>query len=79
MFPPLAGAEIPNGDATEHIKIVLHGKSGPMKVLGKDYNGAMPPFGQLSDEEIAAVVNHERTSWGNKGSAVTPAQVKALR
>ncbi|HEY9897611.1 MAG TPA: c-type cytochrome [Pantanalinema sp.] len=79
VFPPLAGAEIPNGDAAEHIKIVLHGKSGPMTVLGKQYNGAMPPFAQLTDEEIAAVVTHERTSWGNKGSAVTPAQVKALR
>jgi mono/diheme cytochrome c family protein len=79
VFPPLAGAEIPNGDAAEHIKIALHGKSGPMKVLGQDYNGAMPPFTQLSDEEIAAIVNHERTSWGNKGSTVTPAQVKALR
>lgn len=79
MFPPFAGAEIPNGDPKEHIEIVLKGKSGPMTVLGKQYNGAMPPFSQLSDEEIAAIITYERTSWGNKGSVVTADQVKALR
>ncbi|MNX69509.1 Cytochrome c-552 precursor [compost metagenome] len=79
MFPPFAGAETPNGDPKEHIKTVLHGKSGPLTVLGKQYNGAMPPFPQLSDEEIAAIITYERTSWGNKGGAVTPEQVKALR
>lgn len=79
VFPPLAGAEIPNGDATEHINTVLKGKSGPITVKGQQYNGAMPPFSQLSDDEIAAVVSYERTTWGNKGGAVTPAQVKALR
>ncbi|HEY9856485.1 MAG TPA: cytochrome c oxidase subunit II [Stenomitos sp.] len=78
-FPPLAGSEIPNGPAAEHIKIVLHGKSGPLTVKGQQYNGAMPPFPQLSDEEIAAILTYERTSWGNKGGAVTPEQVKALR
>lgn len=78
-FPPLAGAEQVNGPADAHIKIVLKGASGPMTVKGQQYNGAMPPFNQLTDEEIAAIVTHERTSWGNKGGAVTPAQVKALR
>jgi nitrite reductase (NO-forming) len=79
VFPPLAGGEIPNGDATEHINVVLKGKSGPIKVKGVDYNGAMPPFAQLSDEDIAAIVTFERMSWGNTGGAVTPDQVKALR
>ncbi|HEY9856482.1 MAG TPA: c-type cytochrome [Stenomitos sp.] len=78
-FPPLAGSEIPNGPAADHIKIVLHGKSGPITVKGQQYNGAMPPFPQLSDDEIAAILTYERTNWGNKGSAVTPAEVKALR
>ncbi|MBO9541830.1 cytochrome c [bacterium] len=79
VFPPLAGGEIPNGDAAEHIKTVLKGKSGPITVKGKQYNGAMPPFSQLTDEDIAAVVTYERTTWGNKGGAVSPDQVKALR
>jgi mono/diheme cytochrome c family protein len=80
VFPPLAGAEIVNGPAAEHITIVLRGKSGPMKVKGQMYNGMMPPFaGMMTDAEIAAVITYERTTWGNKGGAVTAAQVKARR
>jgi cytochrome c oxidase cbb3-type subunit 2 len=40
----------------------------------------MPPFGpQLSDEQIAAVMNHERTSWGNAARTVSAADVAAVR
>jgi len=40
----------------------------------------MPAFAtQLSDAEIAAVVDHERTSWGNTGPIVTPEEVRKDR
>lgn len=78
-FPPLAGSEWTNGPAQEQIKVVLNGLSGPIKVKGVSYNGVMAPFKHLSDEDIAAIVTHERTSWGNTGGAVTPAEVKKLR
>jgi cytochrome c oxidase cbb3-type subunit 2 len=39
----------------------------------------MPAFPQLSDAEIAAVVNHEGTSWGSSAPAVVPDDVKRLR
>lgn len=78
-FPPLAGSEYTNGDATKHIQIVLNGLTGPVTVSGKQYNGAMPPWKQLSDDEIASVITYERTSWGNHGGAVTAAQIKAQR
>jgi mono/diheme cytochrome c family protein len=39
----------------------------------------MPPFAQLSDAQIAAVVDHERTSWGNHGRLITPDAVKQDR
>lgn len=76
VFPPLAGDAVVNGsDADAHIRIVLHGLSG--KTIGSvKYAAQMPAFaGQLTDAQIAAVVDHERTSWGNHGTAVTPAQV----
>lgn len=75
-FPPLAGDPVVNGkDADAHIRIALHGLSGK-SIGGKSYAAQMPPFGsQLSDAQIAAVVDHERTSWGNHGPTVTPAQV----
>lgn len=76
VFPPLAGDSVVNGkDADAHIKVVLHGLSGK-SIGGKTYAAQMPAFGpQLSDAQIAAVVDHERTSWGNHGPAITPAQV----
>src|SRR5262245_16823848 len=69
-FPPLAGSKVVNGPEAGQIDIVLNGKPGT----------AMAPFGkQLSDTEIAAVITFTRSSWGNKGSDVTPAEVKARR
>lgn len=68
-FPPLAG-HIPNlysaeGGREYLIKVVLYGLQGQIEVNGMTYNGAMNPWGQLSDEQIAAALNHELTSWGN--------------
>lgn len=41
---------------------------------------AMPPFSDLTDAQVAAVVNYVRTGFGNGfGGAVTAEQVKALR
>jgi mono/diheme cytochrome c family protein len=76
VFPPLAGDPVVNGkDAGAHVKIVLHGLSGKA-IGGKSYAAQMPAFAsQLSDAQIAAVVDHERTSWGNDGPTVTPAEV----
>lgn len=80
VFPPLAGDPVVTADdPTEHVRIVLHGKSGST-IGGVAYTSAMPAFaGQLSDEDVASVVNHERTSFGNSAPTVTPDQVAALR
>jgi mono/diheme cytochrome c family protein len=61
-FPPLAG-HIPNlynadGGREYLIKVVLYGLQGQIDVNGMTYNGAMNPWGQLSDEQIAAALNH---------------------
>lgn len=79
-FPPLAGDPVVNGaDADAHVRIVLHGLSAKT-IGGTHYAAQMPPFAaQLSDDEIAAVVDHERTSWGNHGPTVTPEEVKRDR
>lgn len=74
-FPPLAGSAVVNDDdPTKMISIILHGYS---QLAGY---GPMPPFGdQLNDAEIAAIMNHERTSWGNNASKVTEEDVKKVR
>ncbi len=79
-FPPLAGDPVVlDDDPTRHVEIVLFGLSG-QAIGGQAYPSPMPPWAQLlSDAEVAAVVNHERTSWGNRASTVTPEQVAAIR
>jgi cytochrome c oxidase subunit 2 len=66
-FPSLVGSAVVNGPAEAHIQHTLKGKN------------LMPPFAHLSDADIAAALTYERTSWGNKGGAVTAAQVQAQR
>jgi mono/diheme cytochrome c family protein len=80
VFPPLAAdAVVTAKDSAEHIRIVLRGRQGKA-IGGVAYPSAMPAFAdQLTDDEIAAVINHERTSWGNQGLLVTPKDVAGLR
>ncbi len=80
VFPPLAGSERALGKASTPIAIVLHGLSGELTAQGKTYNGAMPAFGgQLSDAQLAAVLTHIRSSWGNSAEAVQASAVAAVR
>lgn len=84
QFPPLAGSEWVNEDNDEnkkrHIQVVLQGLKGEISVMGKTYNGVMQPwFNVLNDAEVAAVVNHERLSWGNAGGEVDEDMVAEVR
>ncbi len=87
-FPPLAGhvSEILNlkGGREYLILVLLNGLQGPIEVKGMKYNGAMPAFGGLKDEEIAALLNHIATAWGDAKKVkdfkpFTAEEVKALR
>ncbi|WP_448566480.1 cytochrome C-552, partial [Thermus sp.] len=68
-FPPLAGhvAEIlaKQGGREYLIKVLLWGLQGQIEVKGMKYNGVMPNYTQWKDEEIAAVLNHIATAWGD--------------
>lgn len=80
VFPPLAGSEWVAGKQTTLIALVLHGVSGALTVKGNTYNGAMPAFGaQLQDAELAAVLTHVRSQWGNSAAPVTADTVAAVR
>ncbi|MEO9169545.1 MAG: cytochrome c [Candidatus Baltobacteraceae bacterium] len=78
-FPALAGDAIVNGPGDAQISIVLHGLSNKA-IAGTKYSTQMPSFAsQLNDDEIAAAIDHERTSWGNHGPLITPEEVKRRR
>ena len=87
-FPPLAGhmPELYNAEGGREyiISTVLYGLQGGINVQGESYNGVMNAWAQLSNEEIAAALNHELTSWGNANalndfSPIEPDEVEALR
>lgn len=68
-FPPLVG-HVPALHAAEGgreylIDIVLYGLQGEIEVEGRTYRGMMPPMPRLSDEDIAATLNHALQAWGN--------------
>ena len=77
-FPPLAGSDFLNADKVRAIGIVMGGHTGPIKVNGSDFNGAMPALG-MSDEDIANVLTYVYGQWNNAGHEVTPAEVAAVR
>ncbi|MBS0433118.1 MAG: multicopper oxidase domain-containing protein [Proteobacteria bacterium] len=79
-FPPLKGDPVVlDPDPARHIETILHGVHGH-DIGGVTYQTPMPPFGAtLSDADIADIVNHERSSWGNQAKSVTADQVKAER
>ncbi len=78
-FPPLKGSKWLLGNPDVPISIVIAGLQGDIAVEGKPFNGAMQPWGMLSDDDIANVLTYARSQWGNTASAVTAAQVTVTR
>lgn len=79
-FPSLVeDPVVTDKDPTDHIRIILYGMQG-VPIEGESYSGIMQPFESiLSDEEVAAVINHERTNWGNDAPTVTAEDVAEVR
>lgn len=79
LNPPLIKTSYVLGDKTKLTRIILKGLNQPIEIEGIEYNNAMTPFAHLSDKDIADVLTYVRNSFGNKASAVTMAEVKAIR
>jgi mono/diheme cytochrome c family protein len=79
-IPPLAGSA--SSMAKENASSINATLNGSPRVVANGIPDSyrMPPFReQLSDQEIANVLSFVRSSWGNRGGAVTPDEVKTLR
>ncbi len=68
-FPPQAGhtpdlIRVPGG-RIQLINTLLYGMPGEITVKGQKYNGVMPAFAQLNDEQIAGILNYISSAWGN--------------
>jgi mono/diheme cytochrome c family protein len=81
MNPPLVKTKWVLGDKKALVKIILDGlKGGEIEIDGDEFHNPMPPMAaQLTDQQIADVLTYVRNNFGNKASAVTVAEVKAVR
>lgn len=80
LYPALAGNRaVLLGEPTNLVQALLYGGYGPA-TAGRPRPAGMPPFVlELDDRDIAAVLTHIRSQWGNAASEVTPLQVNRIR
>jgi cytochrome c oxidase cbb3-type subunit 2 len=75
-FPPLKGSKVVLDDNPElMLDVIMNGYNA------QDQFGEMPAVGtnnSLNPAEITAIMNHERTSWGNNSRKVTVAEIEKL-
>lgn len=69
-FPALKGSKMVKGNPQPLMVTVLKGTTSEV---------AMPAFGFLSDDDLAAVISYIRTSWDNQSTEVTPWDIKQVR
>ncbi|GAB4291911.1 MAG: cbb3-type cytochrome c oxidase subunit II [Ignavibacteriaceae bacterium] len=79
-FPPLKNSATVNSDNPDkHIRTVLFGLKGEA-INGFVYPAEMPAQkDNLTDEQIAEIINYERSSWGNNGKKITADDVSKIR
>ncbi|RTG95689.1 c-type cytochrome [Thermus scotoductus] len=82
-FPPLTHLDQvvqAKGGREYLIRVVLYGLQGPLTVQGKTYNGVMPPFRQLKDQEVADLLNYVLATFAkSKAKPISAEEVKAQR
>lgn len=75
-FPSLKGSPVVNGDNLElYVDIIMNGydaraEYGVMSAVGTNM--------EFTENHVAAIINYERTSWGNTGKKVKPEEVKKI-
>jgi cytochrome c oxidase subunit 2 len=83
VFPPLSGhaADLAalDGGRTYMVDALLYGLQGAIVIDGTTYSGVMPAWGQLSDDAIAAVLEHVVTLDGSDAPGFTAEEVAAER
>lgn len=79
-YPALAGnPAVVLAQPENLIQMVLYGGYGP-STEGRPRPYGMPPYlFTLNNQQIADVLNHIRSQWGNKAGAINPMQVDRIR
>ncbi len=75
-FPPLKGSPIVLNDNPEiMVDIIMNGYNAREEYA---VMAAVGTISNLKPEEVAAIVNHERTSWGNTARRVSKEEVEKI-
>lgn len=75
-FPSLVGSSIVSGDDIEiYVDIIMNGYDAHPEYAAMPGIGTMMAF---TEHEVTAIINHERSSWGNNGTPVTVEEVKKI-
>lgn len=80
--PPLVGSDWVTGPTERLARIVLHGVKGKIKVLGKQWDSAMPGHANIDefdDETAAGLLTYLHRAWGHSGRVIRPEFVTQLR
>ena len=76
--PPLAGSPMVTGPVEPLIAFVIEGSEGqPSRV--SEWESLMPGFTALKDDELAAIMTHIRSSFGNHAGSITKDMVQSHR
>jgi glucose/arabinose dehydrogenase/cytochrome c5 len=78
LNPTLIKTSYVLGKKTRLINVLLKGLN-QVAIDGEKYSNAMPSHRFLTNKQIADVLTYVRNSFGNKASAVTISEVKAVR
>jgi mono/diheme cytochrome c family protein len=79
MQPAIAGGTWVKGDARALAMFVMSGGFDSASRKDSDVGNVMPPFRQLEDADLAAILTYIRQKFGDGGSPVTAADVAAVR
>ncbi len=75
-FPPLKGSPVVTGEDLElYVDIIMNGydarpEYGAMAAVGTNMN--------FNEQQVAAIINYERSSWGNTAKKVSPEEIKKI-
>ena len=79
MQPAIAGGTWVTGDARALALFVMSGGFDSASRKDSDVGNVMPPFRQLPDSELAAILTYIREKFGDGASPVTAGQVTEAR
>jgi cytochrome c oxidase cbb3-type subunit 2 len=77
-FPPLKGSKIVlDDDSKIMVDIIMNGYNGRASE-GYGPMAAVGTLAGLTAEEVSAIMNHEKTSWGNNAKEISPEEVQKI-